>query len=265
MDSDYVELINSRDPILRNRAALALGKRGLSDERAITVLVKALKDTAWRVRGNAAKALAKLDPGSPAIFDQVSNLLRDNEESVRTEAFSAILHMIENGLSVDRNRVDKIALYYHDHRLDVRLNAIRILHQLGVSTPDSIDTIVAAVKDPSEKVRYWAIEAASSFHEAAIRALPALIESLSNDSEEVKYVAVSTLGEMGEDASFAIPAIRGLLRTDDPHLRFLAAYALIKVDKGPMNVLVANVLKETLESSNADERRLAAHALAEKA
>ncbi len=132
---------------------------------------------------------------------------------------------------------------------------------LKVSTPDSIDAIVAAVRDQSEEVRYYAIEAARSFHEAVVRVLPALVESLPTASEEIKYVSVLVMMDLGEDASSAIPALLGLFGTSDPHLRFHAAYALVRIDKGPADALVAKVLQETLVSNNVDEGRLAARLL----
>ncbi len=114
MEFDYIELIKSGDPILRNRAAFALGKRGLSDDRTVEALLEALKDMEWRVRSNAAKAIARIEPRDPMIFDYIVNIIGDDHEGVRIDTFSWIAIMLNSGFVCDKNQIKSVVSYYYD-------------------------------------------------------------------------------------------------------------------------------------------------------
>ncbi len=255
------ELIKSDDPVLRNRAALALGKQGVSDDRTISALLSALKDPEWMVRGNAAKALARLEPQNQSIFEHVIALLNDDEESVIIEAFSALHIMADNGFSPSNDLIETMTLFYSSSNTTTRTGLIQVLSKFAACKKSFIDMIVMAVEDPCEEVRFWAIAAANECPEAAIRALPYLTKSMEDDSDYIKYASLSMIQSMGELAHSATISVKNLYKSKDCHLIFMAVLTISNIAKGILDTDI--LLKEYLISGNADERRLVAAAIAQ--
>jgi HEAT repeat protein len=263
MLNHLAECLKNHDSRVRNRAALILGKLGAAAADAVPDLVEALCDSDWRVRGNAAKALAKITPTSVMIMERLLATLADSNDCVRIETHEAIIYMLDNGYTVTSRDISKVVSLVLDDRPDLRSFSVRVLCHLGPSAAPAIASLAAALNDASEDVRYWALVAFDSLDVAAVPVIPAIAEMLSHDTDEIKYAAASTLAQIGRGSSIAASALKSLLFTaGDLHLRFHAALALAKVENGPIPTEAVNVLMDRMTIGNADERRLAASALA---
>lgn len=80
-----VQTLSAEDFNVRMQAALALAKIGLSTPNAVAQLTTLLDEPRPRVSAAAALALWRLQPGDPAAFDRIKELvLRNPEKDVRS-------------------------------------------------------------------------------------------------------------------------------------------------------------------------------------
>ena len=75
-----VQTLSAEDFNVRMQAALALAKIGLSTPNAVAQLTTLLDEPRPRVSAAAALALWRLQPGDPAAFDRVKELVLSNPE-----------------------------------------------------------------------------------------------------------------------------------------------------------------------------------------
>jgi HEAT repeat protein len=92
---------------------------------------------------------------------------------------------------------------------------------------------VAALKDPSAKVRKTAVMKLANVGPADPGALPALIGALKDRDAEVRCQAILALSRFGPDAREAVPLLTGLQEKDaNARVRSYAAQALEKLQSG---------------------------------
>ena len=73
-----IALLNSQDPVLRSRAAWALGEAGVKDSSVVHALCQALSDRESLVQGAALRALAAVDSRDPDVEVAILALARRN-------------------------------------------------------------------------------------------------------------------------------------------------------------------------------------------
>ncbi len=72
-----IELLHSPNTLLRQNAALALGKIGPAAGAAVPALTQTLSDSDWRVRRQAALALGGIGPEAAPATAELAKLSRD--------------------------------------------------------------------------------------------------------------------------------------------------------------------------------------------
>ena len=122
--SEFIELLENENPMVRECAAVALGKIG--DPRAIRPLIQALgdpyDDSEWRVAVQASNALSKI--GAPALEELIQVLQAENAH---------IRFMAAQTLAVinDPRVVEPLVAALGDESAAVRWQVVTILGSIG--------------------------------------------------------------------------------------------------------------------------------------
>jgi HEAT repeat protein len=87
-----MKLLESREPHMRERAALQLGEYGSSAKESISALLVVLKDhdTYNYVRVAAVRALGQIDPTQPEVWTALIKALSDKRKIVQKAAVTAL-------------------------------------------------------------------------------------------------------------------------------------------------------------------------------
>jgi HEAT repeat protein len=110
---------------------------------------------------------------------------------------------------------------------DVREAAANMLGKISAQT--SAPALMAALDDPAENVRWFAVEGLRKL--GAVQAVPRICELLQKDpSARVREIAASTLGELGQPAG--VPALRVALTDANDRVRQKATTALLALATG---------------------------------
>ncbi|EEF59264.1 HEAT repeat domain-containing protein [Pedosphaera parvula] len=110
-----------------------------------------------------------------------------------------------------------------------RESAARVMHRYFYS-PESIDALTSALKDPSSRVRYFAARSLALSSENSKPAIPALIQSLQDKNEFVRMTAAFALGKFGRGATSARTSLQPLLKDPNIDVRACAKLALQQID-----------------------------------
>jgi len=87
---DLIELLRSKRPRMRARAADALGQRGEPAAAAVPALTAALGDPDGRVRASAALALGNIGPAARGAVPKLRALAKDRSADARASAETAL-------------------------------------------------------------------------------------------------------------------------------------------------------------------------------
>ena len=215
--------LGSQHRVVTQYAAVRLA--GLSDEQlagvriddwtTYTVLTEALDDPAEQVRQDVLRFVLRVEGEYRARL--VKKALADTSPAVLTMAVDAADAGM--GPEVPARLRDLLA---QSPYAEVREAAAGMLGKIG--SPDSTAALVAALDDPAENVRWFAVEGLRKL--AAVQAVPRISEMLQKDrSPRVREVAASTLGELGQPAG--VPALRAALDDPSERVRQKAVAALL--------------------------------------
>ena len=195
-------LLKDCDPAVRVEAASALGILGGQARRVLPELYAALKETA----------------------------LRDENDSVRTQAVLALIHVGPQPNSEVAALIDSL----HNELAVVRLHAAIALGEYGRDALPAVPNLKHTSlwdSDPAARVEaavaLWKIDANNGS-----LVLPILIKALTDANELVCWIAADCLGQMGPDAQPAIPALRLVMARHFkiPLIRLSVAVALRRID-----------------------------------
>ncbi|MFO8008380.1 MAG: HEAT repeat domain-containing protein [Candidatus Brocadiia bacterium] len=218
-----LEALQSRHALVRRYAAFRLA--GLPDERlaglsldeqrTYAVLRDALEDDQAQVRQNVMRLVQRV--GGEYKDRLVKKALQDTDPSV--------LAMAAESVSEDTGP-DAIArleeLLRDSADPEVRVAAANVLGKVG--SAESRAVLVAALEDPEENVRWFAVEGLRKL--GATQAVPRISEILQEDqSARVRAIAATALGELGQPAG--VPALRQALSDPAERVRQKAAAALL--------------------------------------
>ena len=135
---------------------------------------------------------------------------------------------------------------FQDENKEVRDSALEAAVVLG---PAAAPDLVAALKNPHERIRRKATDALQQFGAEAKEVVPALVELLKAENTEIREAAIDVIQEIGPDASAAVPALRLVLSENSPrNLKLGAAYALGKI--GPAAKDAVPELVKALEAKD---------------
>lgn len=156
-----VQELSDPDPLVREKAAAALGSVRPVSEDIIRALIGALADADPYVAGQASASLALI-----------------GEPSVRA-----------------------LAAAMRSENADMRWGAASALARLGPSAADAIPGLIEAVKDEDPNVRWATVVALGNLGERAASAVPALLRALDDADEDVRWGASRAIAKIAPGAA----------------------------------------------------------------
>jgi len=204
------EFLRDADPLVRSRAAMAMGR--IQDATAVEDLVQALKDKLPEVRESAAFALGQI--GSPSATKALIGRLADKSPEVRVAAAEAL------GKVGDRNGVKRLSRLLASSDTTLSRQAALSLAAIGDST--ALSGLWEAASSRDEGLRWRVAYCLEKIpHEKSIDVL----SKLARDTEWlVRNFAARALAKIPSEDSFSI--LSNLLEDEDWHVRANAAKAL---------------------------------------
>lgn len=202
------------------------------DERAVPTLIAALGDRSPRVAAAAAWALGQT--GSPTALASLLKYVRDPAAEVRQYVLGALgachSYEAEPALSDSAFRVVRRALRAPKPKW--RIAALQSLRVYGYR--DSVEEVIRMSLDPSDEVRYVAVQALGQMGRAPLgrsdrNALyEALLGALDADElQSIRSKAVHALAEVGDGR--AVPHLQRLMREGTEKDRIAVRQALYKL------------------------------------
>ena len=218
------------NPVVRARAADALGRIGPSAESAVGALVKCLKDSDSYTRTRAADALGEINRQPSFVVPAVVESLSDANAGVRFWAAESL------GKFGARATIAITPLLDHleDPSRDVILSVARALDKIAPQTVarKAVPVLVRNLRNESPDIRYGSAFCLGEIRQAHAVAVPALMSALDDPNPRVRMCAASALGEFATDAKAALPKLLGSLNDLDYDVRDHATNALKKIDSG---------------------------------
>jgi len=190
---EQITLLRSRDPIVRVRAARALGSMGDEAAPAVPPLAEGLKDkNAW-VRHAVVRAL---DSIGPATLNVLIEALKEAE--VRWAAADILGGMREKA----KPALLALIRALKDEEAESRMVAAEALGKIGDQA--AVAPLIEALKDENREVRWWAAEALGRIGEDA----EGFGEALEDDewAERRKGGVLSYIGTAFHEAGHAVAA-----------------------------------------------------------
>jgi len=244
---DLTTLITDPEPRIRRRAALAIGRVGLSEGAA--PLLPLLTDPDGEVRQMAAFALGLL--GDKSAVAALTAALQDAEPRVRGRAAEALGLMGDAGSAalvgqmvagyIQQGAVASIAPDDEQWPKTAEADAVR-LGVFALVRQKAWEPLAAAVLDSSGRpVSAWWPIAYALQRIGDARAVPALQQLLNGPGRYTRAFAARGLGALKHAAS--VPALVALLQqsTSDPAMAFTAIHAIgqIGAPEGAAPILAA--------------------------
>ena len=250
-----------RSPVVNIRWACVAAMGKLGDYRIIDHLLKAVGDTEWIVRNQAATELK----------DKIREIIELNEEKyarilVRMLALEnpEILDLVIEGFCELGEKVIHLLLdALQGPSILMRQNAAKVLGRL--KSPRTVESLIERLKDPAWTVRRNAVEALGRIRDN--RAIESLVQRLSDNVGSVQQQAMDSLSQFGAlctvpllsalapeknkfslrailltlgeiDEPKAIPALIGHLRSSYFVVRVAATSALVRCGSKVIDALV---------------------------
>lgn len=166
------------------------------------------------------------------------------EKSLSAERAAERAHAIEctSAIAMQRAGVQKLLLpLLKDADPLVRLQAARVLRNYVMDVPTAEPLVVAALSDPSPRIRRAAVlsigsllatfETMSGEVTPPKAALPRLIELLADEDTDVVVAALQALPDYGVESQSALPAMRKLLESENGWVRGRAERAIEQLEE----------------------------------
>jgi HEAT repeat protein len=254
--------LKDKEPSVRQYAVLALPELKSSPKEVLPLLLQAQSDDNAQVRAAAAKALGSF--GLPAA-KYLIEALKDKDAEVWKQAVDALKKL--EGPPAPLARLLNEAI--KDEHYSVRRGAAYVLSRFG---PDAVEPLVAALKDPDDRVRWEAadslrvvgpqadkalaplaaaalgdsdpkvrkvsleamlwIQGLERFRDDPPKAVPSLMDSLGSKHAQTRLEAAQVLEVLGPPAKDALPALTKATQDKDERVRKAASAALARIKGG---------------------------------
>ena len=180
-------VLRDADPMLRATAVEALGNiEAVSSAGDVERVLR--EDSDRRVRLAAIEALGNIE--SMSSLDVLSSVLEGNDVELSIAAIDAI----DNLDDVHRAPAGLLRAVRAEHP-DLRKTAAMALG--NIADPNTVDALIALLRDPDAEVRYAAVEGLGEIGTSAAK--PGLTRALEDANAEVRRAAVEALAEIEED------------------------------------------------------------------
>jgi HEAT repeat protein len=204
-------------PVVRCRAADALGRLKIKNERAVEALIAALRDPKIEVGLRAAGVLGKI--GDERAVEPLIAALRDPNSGINWQAAYAL------GQIGDKRASEPLIAVLADPAEWVRSWAAFALGEIGDGR--AVEPLIVALCDPHKSVRFRAAQALGQIRDG--QAVQPLIAALCDPVSDVRKSAAIALCKIPDGR--AIPVLQKL-RTGDPapEVRDAAGVALAAIE-----------------------------------
>ncbi len=211
-----IEELNADDLEIRKAAVATLGRLGHAGVvPTLTNMLAGESELAIAIAG----ALAQI--GDRSSFDALLELLGHPDIAVRLAAIAAL-----NSLGHPAMPEQMARLLTASNSL-VRESAVRIVGYFAF--PECIESLLARVEDPEERVRRAALEQLP-YIENEPRVLECLLGALANETPSVRAAAARALGEL--ETRETLPHLLTALEDEEPWVRYYSVKAIGKLAHG---------------------------------
>ena len=162
-------------------------------DEPLSELVRGLKSPSPLVRAKAARALGKLGPTGNDVFAQLVTLSNDREQAVREAAVQGLTAFGLHALPTF------IRLLGHSCKY-VRRNAVWGLGKLGPDARPALASLLGVLKDPDPRTATGAAQALGAIGHTAADAVPALAEAMRGTNVVLCRMASKALSQIGPPA-----------------------------------------------------------------
>ncbi len=244
--------LTSEDKILQTVCAHSLAMIYPDDaarkQKAIDLLVAALKHEEQHVRVIAARELIKLKPDPEMIREPFLAAFETASDETRRAMFAAVATLGEEVIPRFQRALKEPA---------VRPYAAEALGEMGAAAAVAVPDLIAALEGESAIVREAILRAIASIGKGVGAAVPAAKAALADEDEDVRRAAIFVLGRAGAEAKDAAADLFALLSAEeklaeDEELALYISWALAQID--PANAEYAKSAVAHLITGLASER-----------
>jgi HEAT repeat protein len=227
-------LLADSNPIVRERAALALGLIGPGAEPAIPALLQSLDDWEPSVRIRAAEALGNM-PRLPVLAMPVLiEAMDDTELSVRFQAGGCLAQFgpaASNAIPVLRTNFSSFTGLLRESA------AVALSHiSPEITAREILPALLQDLRDSKPFTRNLALAALAQFRDRPPAIIPPVIDALDDTDERVRRKAILLLGNFGSAARDAIPKLIVLTKNSNRQIRQDTTNALDKIEPAWRNL-----------------------------
>jgi HEAT repeat protein len=234
-----IKLAVSDDPRLRSAGVEAVGLIGEDFERAVPILIQALKDREVAIRDKASLALSRM---GLAVIPELIKATRDENALTRAGALAALSYFGGEAQAAAPAIFD--ALRDQDEMVyRMTCIALREMKLPGPAVPKALlktleDSGKAKAVVDRKLTAMWVLAAYGKDASPAVESLRILAQS---DDRELRLEAARTLAVIGAELDTIRPILQTELRKGQPLSRLMAAEALWQIGE-PAEPLVAVVI-----------------------
>lgn len=222
----------------------ALAQQGSKSDRAVALLVEAMKTSDLKVRREVVKTLTGLlsPPSYTASADMVANPAPELDPNAKAAIAAA-------------------DLVWGDSDQDMRLNLLRLLGKFAEATVEAREAVVRALKDPEAAVRADAATIIGLASRLAKAAEPQLLLLLEDSDHHVQARAAFALSKLQPCSKLCLPRLLQTVKNAEDRDRLVAAWALRDIcsvpdqfsDEQYGDIVIALIRAGTIEDKEPDE------------
>jgi HEAT repeat protein len=209
---DIERMLGHADDTVRRDAVLSLADPArIGRDDAVRLLVKAMRDSNWRVRKAAAEIVIEKFQMEAYVKDVINLLNLEDNAGARNSAIEVLVKLGPRAFGALEDA-------YGSGNEDVRKFIVDILGE--VRDRRAAPLLIRALADEDENVKASAVEHLGSLNESSV--VDALLEILGKGELWTAYPAVEALGRIGDER--AIPALLRALESSplkEPAVRAL--------------------------------------------
>jgi HEAT repeat protein len=238
-----IEKLTDNDFRVRHDAADAIAKIG---SPAVPFLITALKSENQQVRWRAASALGEIGAEASAAVPALIVTLQDEDEYIRRISAYALGKIGPEASAAVPKLIDAL----QDEDRNLRIVVAYTLGKIGSEASAAVPNLIGALQDKSAEVRLNAATALGRIGTQAKTAVPALITALQDKDKYVRQGAADALGRFGPKAKTAVPTLISALQDENKYVRLNAAAALGRIGleaKPAIPALIAALQDEKME------------------
>ncbi len=206
--------------------------------QSVDDLIKQLKSTNTRLRGEAVEKLEAHGPAAAKAVDALMPLLADKYPSIRLETSFALAKIGSAALPALRKGLS-------DPEKKIQMGCALTLGHMGSQAAAAIPDLKKLLSGPELALSGHAAQAIWRIDPGqAAEVVPALARVLKSKEPAERMGALSTLSQIGTAARGAVDEIRPLLEDPEAQIRLSAALTLWNLDpkqKGIVSVLAASL------------------------